>query len=71
MIFTEETNNEIMRMNTDSIICENNQEFEFKSFSEEYEILCSYENSETGVKGGLRRNKRQDIENLDKRHYHL
>ena len=50
MIGTEEFNNESMRMNADSMICENNKEFKFKSFSLECFKLCSYENRKTGVK---------------------
>ena len=42
MIVTEEYNNESMRMNEDSMICENNKEFKFKRFSEQCFKLCSY-----------------------------
>ena len=71
MIVNEEYNNKSMRTNADSMICDKNQEFKFKSFAKEYFNLCSCENRKTGVKCGLNQNKRQDITKLNKRHYHL
>ena len=53
MIGTEESNNETMRMNAYSIICDKNKEFKFKGFSEECFKMCSCENIQTGVKGEL------------------
>ena len=40
IIGTEEYNNEIMRMNTASMIYDKNKEFKFKSFSEKCFRLC-------------------------------
>ena len=70
MIVTEESNNEILRMNSDSTICDKNQEFKFNGFAEECFNFCSYRNGKTGLTGGLKNNKRRDIYKSNKRNYH-
>ena len=71
MIGTEESHNESMIMNAASRICDNNQGFNFKSFPEECFKLRTFENIQTGVKGGLKHNKRHDIAKFNKGHYDL
>ena len=56
MIGTEESNNESMIINADYMICDKNQEFKFKRFSEECFKVCLFENSKTCVKGLLKHN---------------
>ena len=54
------------------MICDKNQEFKFKGFSEEWFKLCSYKNRQTGVRGEfIKHNKRQYISKFNKSHYHL
>ena len=71
MIGTEKPNNEIMRMNAASMICDKNQEFKFESFSKERLKLCLYENMKTGVKCGLKHNEIHDSAKLNKGKDHL
>ena len=71
MIGTEEYNNEIMRTNTASMMCDNNKELKFNIFAEEFIKPCSSENIQMGVKGGLKHKKRKDISKSTRRHYHL
>ena len=66
MIGTEESNNVIMRANADSI-----KKIKFRINYEEWFKLCSYENRQTGVNGGLKHNKIQDISKLNKKWYCL
>ena len=71
MIGTEESNNESMIINAGSIICDKNKQIKYNFFSEQCFKLCSYENGKTGVKCGLKTNKRQEISKLNKSNYHL
>ena len=47
------------------------QIIEIQLFSEDCFKLCSYENSQTGVKGGLNHKKIKDVSILNKRNYYL
>ena len=49
-----------MRINAASVICDRNKEYKFKGFSEEWLILCSYEDGKTGVTSGLKQKKIHD-----------
>ena len=60
-----------MRMNSDSMTCDNNKEFKYKLFSKECFKLCSFENRQTGLKCGLNIYLIQYIAKLNKRHYRL
>ena len=57
-------------MNAASIICDNNKELKFNSFSEELFKLCSYENRKTGVKCGLQNKKLQYVTKSNTGIYH-
>ena len=48
MLVTEESYNEIMRMNAASMICDRKNDFRFKSFVEEFIKFFSYENRDMG-----------------------
>ena len=71
MLDTGESNNESTRTNADSMIYDKNKEFIFISVSGECFKLCSYENCQTSVKGGLKHKKRQDVSKFNRRHYYL
>ena len=58
-------------MNTYLIIFDKNKGFKLKKFSEECVRLCSSENDQTDVKGGLRHKKVQEISKMNRRHYNL
>ena len=60
-----------MRINADSIIYDKNKEFESKNVSEECFKFFSFENRCTGVKGGIKHNKIQDVSKLNQMNYHL
>ena len=50
IIGTGEYNNEIIRMNSASMIYDKNKEFRFSFFAEECIKLCYYDNIHIGVK---------------------
>ena len=53
------------------MICDEKKEWKFKRFYEYFIKLCSSENGQIGVKGGLKHKKRQYISEITRRHYHL
>ena len=53
------------------MIWEKKKEFKFNCFSEECFKLCSHENRKNDVKCGLKQKKREDVEKLNRKHYHL
>ena len=71
MIGTEEENNEIMRMNAASMICDKIKGLKFKSVSEDFIRLCSSENRQTGVKCVVTQNKVQNSARFNRSNYHL
>ena len=58
-------------MNAASMICDNNKVFNFKSFTGDCTRLCSFENIDMGIIGGLNHKKRQDVAKNTRRYYHL
>ena len=52
------------------MICDKGKGLKLKSFSEECIKLCSSENRQTGVKGGVK-HKRQDVAKFNRNNYHL
>ena len=65
MLGTEKYNNEIMRMNATSMICDKNKGLKF-FFSEECINFCSSVNIQMGIKGVLNTKKGQDITKIKK-----
>ena len=55
-------------MNADPMICDKKKCSIY--FAEDIIKLCYYDNSKTGIKGGLKNNKRQDISKMNRMHYH-
>ena len=52
-------------MNAALMICDNNKGLKLFFFSEECINLCSSGNMKTGVKGGLKHNKIQDVSKMN------
>ena len=71
IIHTEEDNNESMIINSASIICEHNKEFNLNIFDEKCINLSFYENRHMGVKGLLNHKKRQNISKMTRIRYYL
>ena len=70
MIGTKEANNESMRINAASIMCDKNRVFNFKTFLIVHQVVFFW-NSYMVVKVILRHNKIQDISKMKRRYYHL
>ena len=71
MLGTKESNNERIKTNAASMICDKNKEFKFKSFAEDCFNFFSYQGREIVVKVILEYNKRQNSAKLNQRNSHL